>query len=97
MGVFDFADGRQSEFAHIGDPSLKYDDNGWIFAVKGAYLSRALQPDPECEKEKEKVKTMFWGTWVSNWRVQHSPNCYKQIRVVALERDRHQRSGMACF
>ncbi|CAJ1436830.1 unnamed protein product [Effrenium voratum] len=66
--------------ANAGDPSLKYDDNGWIFAVKGAYLSRALQPDPECEKEKEKVKTMFWG--IVDLKYDSSKPIFERIRVL---------------
>lgn len=48
-----------------GDPSLKYDDNGWIFGTRAKALATAALVCPEPALPAGKVKIMFWGHWDS--------------------------------
>ncbi|CAK9103729.1 unnamed protein product [Durusdinium trenchii] len=45
----------------VGDPSLKYDDNGWIFCATAQALGKAALMAADPALPAGKVKIMFWG------------------------------------
>ena len=58
-------------FSSVGDPSLKYDDNGWIFCARAEALAKAalICPEPTGKPAGGKVKIMFWGHLLAKWAI----------------------------
>jgi len=66
--------------AGAGDPSLKYDDNGWIFGTRAKALATAALVCPEPALPAGKVKIMFWG--IVDLKYDHHKPLLERIRVL---------------
>lgn len=66
--------------AGAGDPSLKYDDNGWIFCATANALAKAALVCPEPALPTGKVKIMFWG--IVDLKYDHHKPLLERIRVL---------------
>lgn len=66
--------------AGAGDPSLKYDDNGWIFCATAQALGKAALMAADPALPAGKVKIMFWG--IVDLKYDHHKPLFERIQVL---------------